>query len=121
EDLAQETFVRVFRALPSFGEDGRLQLSSWILTISARLAIDELRRAGLDTEPLDRVAFRLAGGEPTDGQAERRSLAASIERAVDGLSPEYRAAFLVREGHGLEYEAIAAALSIAPGTVKSRR
>src|SRR2546429_10030995 len=44
EDLAQETFVRVFHALPSFGRDGRWNLTAWILTIAARLAVDELRR-----------------------------------------------------------------------------
>src|SRR5262245_54438370 len=37
EDLAQETFVRVFHALPGFGKDGRWNLTAWILTIAARL------------------------------------------------------------------------------------
>src|SRR5690349_21305814 len=44
EDLAQETFLRVFRALPGFRPAGRARLSSWILTIATRLALDELRR-----------------------------------------------------------------------------
>ena len=42
EDLLQETFLRVFRALPEF--EGRARLSTWICTIAQRVAVDELRR-----------------------------------------------------------------------------
>src|SRR5262245_38695329 len=44
EDVAQETFLRVFRNLKSFSASGPAPLSSWILTIASHLAIDELRR-----------------------------------------------------------------------------
>ncbi len=120
EDLAQETFVRVFRALPEFGRDGRLRLSAWILTIAARLAIDHLRRRAFEPVPIDRAVRQLPGEARTDGDSLRRGLGAAIERAVNALQPEYRAAFLLREVHGLDYEAIAAALQIDLGTVKSR-
>jgi RNA polymerase sigma-70 factor (ECF subfamily) len=118
EDLAQETFVRVFHALPSFGRDGRWNLTAWILTIAARLAIDELRKRPRQEEP---ITFDQADeGASADGDAERKRIAAAIARAVEGLVPEQRAAFILREVHGLEYEAIAEALSIDLGTVKSR-
>jgi RNA polymerase sigma-70 factor (ECF subfamily) len=120
EDLAQETFVRVFRGLPGFGADGRLNLSGWILTIAARLAIDELRRRALRTEPIEEAHSLASDDAQPDREWYRRGLAAAIERAVAELAPEYRAAFLLREAHGLEYEAIAAALHIDLGTVKSR-
>src|SRR5215470_16260375 len=55
EDLAQETFLRVFRALPKFGRDGRTNLLAWILTIASRIALDELRKPNLTT-PLDSVS-----------------------------------------------------------------
>jgi RNA polymerase sigma-70 factor (ECF subfamily) len=118
EDLAQETFVRVHRALPEFGRDGRRRLGGWVLTIAARLAIDELRRRA--PEPLGGELAQLPGPARTDEPAERRALRAAIERAVERLSPEHRAAFLLREVHGLDYEAIAEALGIDLGTVKSR-
>src|SRR5215468_3919789 len=54
EDLTQETFVRVLRALPAFDPAGAASLSTWILTIATRLALNELRRpehAALDVEP----------------------------------------------------------------------
>jgi RNA polymerase sigma-70 factor (ECF subfamily) len=123
EDLAQETFVRVYNGLPRFGQDGRHRLSAWIFTIAARLALDELRRRPRRAEWLsDQVLERVAS--PADDRAdrllERRGLGTAIQRAVEALPPEYRAAFLLREVHGLEYEAIAEALDIDLGTVKSR-
>jgi len=70
--------------------------------------------------PIDRAVRQLPGEARTDGDSLRRGIGAAIERAVNALAPEYRAAFLLREVHGLDYEAIAAALQIDLGTVKSR-
>src|SRR3954470_12948545 len=66
EDLVQETFVRVLRALPAFEPAGPASLSSWILTIAPRLALKERRRpepVSLDTEPM--------AAERTDQATER--------------------------------------------------
>jgi RNA polymerase sigma-70 factor (ECF subfamily) len=120
EDLAQETFVRVFRGLPAFGSDGRTNLAAWILTIAARLGIDELRRQPQRTESLDQLALGVAGGATADVESDRRGVASAIERAVAELSPEQRAAFLMREVHDMAYESIAEALRVDLGTVKSR-
>jgi RNA polymerase sigma-70 factor (ECF subfamily) len=120
EDLAQETFVRVFRGLSTFGADGRHNLSAWILTIAARLAIDELRRQKARPEPFDARALLVAAPTSTDEPSQRRRVADAIARAVDALGPEYRAAFLLREVHDMDYESIAEALRVDVGTVKSR-
>jgi RNA polymerase sigma-70 factor (ECF subfamily) len=116
EDIAQDTFLGVFRQLAKFDGDGSARLSTWILTIAARRAIDELRRQrpALVSE-LDR-----AGDARADDRAVRRELASAIEAALRDLSPELRAAFLLREYHGLEYGEIASSLGIDLGTVKSR-
>lgn len=118
EDLAQETFLRALRALPEFDPAGRAKLSTWLLTIAARLAINEMRRKEfpLDTRALLEEAPAPAGINPS----ERRELAAAIERAIGELPPVYRAAFLLREVHELAYEEIATALEIDLGTVRSR-
>ena len=116
EDAAQDTFLHVFRRLGAFDAHGAARLSTWILTIAARRAIDELRRRRPALLPeLDR-----AGDGRTDERAIRRELAQAIEAALHELSPELRAAFLLREYHGLEYAEIAGALDIDLGTVKSR-
>jgi RNA polymerase sigma-70 factor (ECF subfamily) len=120
EDLAQETFVRVFRALGTFGDDGRNNLSGWILTIATRLALDELRKRPLCTESYERAMEILPGGPAADRAAEQTDLRNALERAVSQLPPAFRATFLLREVHGLEYEAIAEALNVDLGTVKSR-
>jgi RNA polymerase sigma-70 factor (ECF subfamily) len=119
EDLAQDTFLHVFRALAGFAPLGPARLSTWILTIASRRAIDELRRSERSGEvPLDGAdAISPAGAD--DG-ARQAALAAQVASAVAELAPEYRAAFLLRAYHGLEYGEIARALDIDLGTVKSR-
>ncbi len=118
EDVAQDTFLAVFRQLAGFSSSGPAKLSSWILTIAARRAIDEVRRQRpmLLAEPERDRASDARGDE----RAMRRELALKVEAALRELTPEHRAAFLLREYHGLEYAEIARALSIDLGTVKSR-
>jgi len=118
EDLAQETFLRAFRALPRFRGDGRASLGTWLVTIATRVALNELRRRPLRTECLDTVTESLGGGEAAI--VERHASAQAIERAVADLSPAYRGAFLLRELHGLDYGEIAEVLQVDVGTVKSR-
>ena len=117
EDLAQDTFLAVFRQLAGFAPLGPARLSTWILTIASRRAIDELRR-----RPPTPIAGEdvLAHAESADDALVRRQLAQAIDRALAELTPEYRAAFVLRELHGLEYADIARALEIDLGTVKSR-
>lgn len=114
EDIAQDTFLVVFRKLGEFDARGTAKLSVWILTIAARRAIDELRkqRPVLLADVPERGA--------SDDRMHRRDVALAIEAALRDLSPELRAAFLLREYHGLEYAEIAKSLSIDLGTVKSR-
>jgi RNA polymerase sigma-70 factor (ECF subfamily) len=121
EDLAQETFLRVLRALPGFDAQGPARLCTWILTIATRLALDQVRRSARWT----REDAAEAGGAPLplprpDQDAHRRAIGAELVRAVEELPPPFRAAFLLREAHGLSYDQIAEALEIDVGTVKSR-
>ncbi len=122
EDLAQETFLRVFRAVGRFDPEGSARLSTWILRIATNLAIDELRRKRPVLEalpPAERVPER-STGSGADRLDERRRIIESIDAALEELKPEFRAAFVLREFHGLEYREIAAMLEIDLGTVKSR-
>lgn len=118
EDLAQETFLRAFRALHRFRGDGRASLGTWLVTIATRVALNELRRRPPWTECLDTVTESVGGGEAA--VVERHASAQAIERAVADLSAAYRGAFLLRELHGLDYGEIADVLEIDVGTVKSR-
>jgi len=120
EDLAQETFLHVFRSLAGFAPLGPARLSTWILTIASRRAIDELRRSGRAGEECALGDEDAVSPTRADDGAQHAALAARVARAVDGMAPEYRVAFLLRAYHGLEYGEIARALDIDIGTVKSR-
>jgi RNA polymerase sigma-70 factor (ECF subfamily) len=115
EDLTQETFVRVLKALPGFDLAGTATLSTWILTIATRLALNELRKA----EPV-RLEGEIEGVERADVSTERRELGRAIAEAVAALPDAQRAAFVLREYHGLDYAEIASALELDINTVKSR-
>jgi RNA polymerase sigma-70 factor (ECF subfamily) len=115
EDLVQETFVRVLRALPSFDPTGAASLSTWILTIGTRLALNELRRpehAALAVEP--------PTAERTDQMTERQRLATAIAACVTALPEPQRVVLVLREYHDLDYRDIATMLQVDLGTVKSR-
>jgi RNA polymerase sigma-70 factor (ECF subfamily) len=126
EDLAQEVFLKAFRALRSY-DQGR-KFSSWLFKIAHNTAIDQLRRKELVTVPLespDRDELDLvallpdASAETPAGRAERRDLAAAIEGAVGSLKPLYREVVVLRYQESLTYEEIAEVTGLPLGTVKT--
>lgn len=119
EDLAQETFLRVFRALPSFRSDGPARLSTWILTIASRLAVDELRRRRPVVVPLDDVAT-LAGPHRADAAAAHAGDRRALEEALRALDEETRAMLVMQVFHEIPVDELARVFDVAPGTIKSR-
>ncbi|MBI4540717.1 MAG: sigma-70 family RNA polymerase sigma factor [Gemmatimonadetes bacterium] len=130
EDLAQETFVRVFNSLDSY--DPSYKLSSWIFKIANNLAIDHLRRRKVETlsihgsphaetqeeEEQTRITVEAAGETPEQYVAHRE-LGGHIDRAIGELRPEYRAAITLRHLEGYSYEEIAQVMDVPLGTVKT--
>jgi RNA polymerase sigma-70 factor (ECF subfamily) len=119
-DLAQETFLRVFRQLPTFSAGGSARLSTWILTIATRVAIDELRRRCPETLSEEEAGAVLVAASRADEEAHGHEAAALVERALSALPADWRAVLLLRIEHELEYQDIARALGIELGTVRSR-
>ncbi len=120
EDLCQETFERVLRALPDFSSAGPARLSTWILTIATRLALKEMRRGRVRA---DARADGWIEAEPVPGpdrQTERAAVGRAVRRAIARLRPDHRAVIVLREYEELDYDAIARILDIQVGTVKSR-
>lgn len=138
EELAQEAFLRAFRNLSQFDPEGPGQLRTWLLSIASHLAIDRCRqlarrslRESQKAPPLEQVAAHLsgrveAGFDPCAGHSDleaeisQRQLAAAVEAAVEQLDPSFRAAFVLRAYHQLDYAEIAEILELDRGTVKSR-
>jgi len=126
EDLAQETFLRVFKALPYF--DARAKLSTWIYTIAHRVAIDHLRTAGRwREEPLDADGddVRSSATEPVDSGLDpeaalsRDEAARLVRAALAELPDKYRVPLVYASIDGIDYPTIAAMLNVPIGTVKT--
>jgi RNA polymerase sigma-70 factor (ECF subfamily) len=121
EDLSQETFLRMFRALVYF--DARARLSTWIYTIAHRVAIDHLRKGGsrqrfdLENEPLDQIA---RSREPNPEAAlARREIDTLVQKGLAEIPDKYRIPLLYAAIEGLDYPTIAAMLDLPLGTVKT--
>jgi len=118
EDLAQETFIRAIRALPAFDADGAARLSTWLLTIATRLALDACRKRTREQRS-SLVAEPVSASTP-EHEVQRSQLRDAIALAIDELPSDQRAAFVLAEFHGFSIEDIAAALQTREGTVKTR-
>ena len=127
EDLAQETFVRVYRALDRY--DPERPFTAWLFTIASRLAIDHLRRKRLATVSLSQ-SDRDGGEERTieiedpglqpDEVTSHREEESHAQTLIDSLPEHYRIVVVLRHQQDLSYEEIAEALELPLGTVKAR-
>jgi RNA polymerase sigma-70 factor (ECF subfamily) len=116
EELAQDTFVKAFRALHTY--DSNRKFSAWLLTIAHHTAIDEVRKHTIEAGELDPQMPDRA--QPTPHQsAERAELAAVLRTAIGRLRPEYRELVSLKYEQELEYEEIVEITGLPMGTVKS--
>ena len=116
EDVAQEAFLRAFRRLPSFRGEGRF--SAWLFGIAVRLCLDR-RRSARWTRELPEEAAPPPSSSPSS-PADAADARLLVESLLDRLSPPMRAALVLREMEGLDYDEIAATLGVPVGTVRSR-
>src|SRR3954470_17962990 len=119
EDLTQETFIRVFRSLARYTPG---TFEGWLHRITTNLFLDMVRRRQrirFDALPDD--TERLPGSAPSPEQVfTDTQLDPQVQRALDALPPDFRAAVVLSDIEGLSYEEIAATLGIKLGTVRSR-
>jgi RNA polymerase sigma-70 factor (ECF subfamily) len=120
DELAQDTFLRVYRGLPGFNERTPGGLKKWIVTIAARLAIDaRRRRRAIFLNDLDEEVPAPDFVQP-DASASHFWSSSALERAVAALPPDQREILLLRVYHDFDYQELANAFGIEIGTVKSR-
>jgi RNA polymerase sigma-70 factor (ECF subfamily) len=123
EDLTQEIFVKLFRALPTY--DRRAKFETWLTRLSRNLCIDHYRRRRRESETftteIDPDAIQLDDllSRP-DVTLEQRDHISMVRRALSKLPPNYREPVALRDIHELSYEQIAHRLQLPEGTVKSR-
>jgi RNA polymerase sigma-70 factor, ECF subfamily len=131
QDIAQETFIRAYRALPQFR--GESAFYTWLYRIAvntAKKALVEKKRDPLvfegamvsteDGEEPSRVENELSDGETPETVLAGRQVAATVNAAIDALSEDLRQAIVLREIEGLSYEEIADVMNCPIGTVRSR-
>ena len=123
EDLTQDIFLKIFKALNTF--DRRANFQTWIVSISRNLCIDHYRSVRkerqtiareVDTSDLqphsrDRTPYALA---------EHQDLRAQLKQALEALPETLRTAVVLRDLQELSYQEIADRLQLPEGTVKSR-
>jgi RNA polymerase sigma-70 factor (ECF subfamily) len=120
EDLAQETFLRVFRGLEYF--DARGRLSTWIYTIAHRVAIDHFRKTvrGNEQETDSDVMHELPAPTPSpEADLLSNETQALIREGLARLPEKYRLAILYTAIEGLDYSTVAVMLDVPVGTLKT--
>jgi RNA polymerase sigma-70 factor, ECF subfamily len=115
EEVVQEVFVRIFRALANFRGDSAL--STWIYRLTVNAALSHLARRGRRQEIGDDALTDVAAPPPTERDS---ALATRIETALAKLPPGYRAILVLHDVEGLSHEECAAILECRVGTCKSQ-
>jgi RNA polymerase sigma-70 factor (ECF subfamily) len=119
EDLAQEVFLQAHRSLDSFRGDGAL--AGWLNRIAINTFLARRRRKTATwlrpSDRLDDVPTEEAGAP--DRAAETDAIRREVARAMEALSPQERAAFVLRFQQDYAVREVAEALGVAEGTVKS--
>lgn len=132
EDLAQEVFVQVFKAIDQFR--GESKLSTWIYRIAVNLCKNRtkyLSRRQLGDQDdvdamIDRAPLSSAKGVSVgdisrpDELVEGMQLELIVKRAIQQIEPDFREVLILRDVEDLSYEEIASVTGLAAGTVKSR-
>ena len=124
DDLAQETFLKMHRALPGF--EGRAQFYTWLYRIGVNCWKDWCKTPRVQKEVSEfgedgqSVFEKHESSGTTDSQVETGELQLMLEHALSKLQDEYRVVVILREIDGLGYDEIAAVLDCSVGTVKSR-
>ena len=123
EDLTQDIFLKIFRALNTF--DRRANFQTWIISISRNLCIDHYRSVRKERQTIardiDSSDLQPATAERGPYQmAEHQDLRAQLRQALETLPVTLRTAVVLRDLQELSYQEIADRLGLPEGTVKSR-
>jgi RNA polymerase sigma-70 factor, ECF subfamily len=117
EDMAQEAFLRAYRALHQWRRDAAF--STWLFALATNLYRSELRRLPARTMPLEN-AGELRDARAVDGGLEAEDRDRAVRDLVHALPARYREAVILFYFHGMEVSAAARSLGLAEGTVKAR-
>jgi RNA polymerase sigma-70 factor (ECF subfamily) len=131
QDIAQESFIRAYRAMPQFRGDSAFY--TWLYRIAvntAKKALVDLKRDPLvsesslsnhdEGEETSRAENELSDGETPEALLASKEIAEAVNAAIEALSEDLRQAITLREIEGLSYEEISDVMNCPIGTVRSR-
>lgn len=132
QDIAQDTFIRAYRALPQFRGDSAFY--TWLYRIAvntAKKALIELKRdpvviessigpSGENDDETSRTGRELTDGATPEAVLASKEIATAVNAAIEALSEDLRQAIMLREIDGFSYEEIAELMNCPIGTVRSR-
>ena len=117
EEMAQEAFLRAYRALGSWRREAAF--STWLFALAARLYCSELQRIPARTVPLDDV-MEMWDPRAVHGGLENKDRDAVVRRSVLSLPAKYREPLILYYFHDMDISAAARSLGMAEGTFKAR-
>ncbi|MGD9345284.1 MAG: sigma-70 family RNA polymerase sigma factor [Candidatus Aminicenantes bacterium] len=127
EDVSQEVFIKMYRALERFRKDAKM--SSWLYQITVNSAIDSIRkkkvRPRINVEDIEQVGAQERSLESASPETnpERRAVSSlmqrHIEQALHKITPQERAVFVMRHYNEFKIREISDVLDVSSGTVKS--
>jgi len=128
EDVAQEAFIKAYRALPQFRGDSAFY--TWLYRIAINTAKNHYAAQGrraptvvandIEDQESGNDAAYLSDNATPDSLYESKQVGMAVNRAIEQLAPDLRTAIVLRELEGLSYDEIAAAMNCPVGTVRSR-
>jgi len=130
EDIAQEAFIKAYRALPQFRGDSAFY--TWLYRIAINTAKNavvsrdrspieyNVDRNNIDTDESYDTQGRMKDSETPEGLVLTDEIRSTVNAAIEALPEDLRTAIVLRELEGLSYEEIAAAMACPVGTVRSR-
>ena len=116
-DLAQDTFLRAYRALGTF--KGNSAFGTWLYRVAVNVCLNRKAGKRLPTEPIDEREFTDRSGDPADRQVIRKETAAVVRAAISQLPEKQRATMILRMYQELPHEEIASILGSSVGAVKA--
>ncbi len=126
EDLAQNTFIKAYKALPKFRNEA--DFGTWLHRIAVNLSINEKRKKKPDvsldspvqTQEGEMPRMVASNGESPEEAYENKEFRGMVRNALWELSSEHRTVLVLREMQGYSYDEIAGMLDCSLGTIKSR-
>lgn len=117
-DIAQEVFLRIYKALDRYNPE--FKFSTWSVKITTNYCLDVLRKKKADYVPIEEISDIAGGGETPEEKYIQKEQKVRLREAVAELPEKYRIPIVLYHQNGLSYEEMSAALNEPMTIIKNR-